>query len=540
MPKYPAQIDTSQSLPTAIDNLTPVQGAIFNKLRDTVLAIENELGVNPSGSYGSVGARLAALENIVGNLEVIELEGDLGNTLETPFVVGIQGRPVSPSLPNFGDSLVWNGVVWEPKPGGGGGASLPPGQFPGQTLVWNGTDYVPNFYESDDLTPPLQVKLQGTAFVEVQQNVVNPAFTAIYTETPSHATLTDDENNIAQNVTSTPTSFHSNYSFVRNAFGLSVNFTLQAKEEHNTKSSVLTMTWAQKLYWGTGTAGQTGASFITGLVGSAITTSKLFSFNIISGAGDKIYFACRSAYGDVIFTLNGIQGGFTKTWTGSVTNGFGYSENYDLYESDNADLGNCFVFTGNGNDEFALPGGPVGPPGPQGLPGPPSPPSGPATGDLSGNYPAPIVKQSSFSSGFTIFGPEIQFIEGLDGSGGALPNVDTLRTGIQTTDATANQVLNSVSTSSGQMIRVLSEIHAVRTDTPGDAAWFLIKGVWYNNGGVLSVVRTPATQDSGSTSGAGTWTAQLAVSGTSIETQVTGQAGKTIHWTVVREWIEAS
>lgn len=372
MPNYPAQIDTPQSLPTAVDNLTPVYGAIFNRLRDAVIAIEAELGVKPSGQYGNVGARLITLENVVGNLKIIELEGDLGGTLESPRVIGIQGYPVSPAAPQFNQVMVWDGIAWTPQNqsgGGGGGFNPPAGTSPGQTLIWTGSGYAPEFYETDDLIPPLQVLLTGTTLAEVNQTLLHPAFTAAYSETPTSALLKDSDNNTNQSVVSTPTSFSSVYSFTKTAFGDTVTFTLTATEGHNTKTSQVVTTWAQKLYWGTGTAGQTGASFITGLVGSAITTDKLFSFNIIPGSTEKIYFACRSAYGAVIFTVDGIQGGFTKTQTVAVTNGFGFTENYDLYESDQVNLGNVFVFTGNGNDEFALPGGPVGPPGPQGPPG---------------------------------------------------------------------------------------------------------------------------------------------------------------------------
>jgi hypothetical protein len=120
MPKYPAQIDNSQSLPTAVDNLTPVQGSIFNKLRDAVIAVESELGVKPSGSYTTVRARLDTLEGIIGNLQIIELHKDLGGTLENPLVIGIQGRPVSTVVPQFGEVLVWDGISWTPTLGGGG------------------------------------------------------------------------------------------------------------------------------------------------------------------------------------------------------------------------------------------------------------------------------------------------------------------------------------------------------------------------------------------------------------------------------------
>lgn len=125
MAKYPSQIDTSVSLPTAVDNLTPVQGAIFNRLRDAVIAIEHELGVKPSASYSTVRARIDALETALGNLQIIELAGDLGGTLETPKVIGIQGFPVSDAEPTLNQVLSWNGISWSPATvsGGGGGGS---------------------------------------------------------------------------------------------------------------------------------------------------------------------------------------------------------------------------------------------------------------------------------------------------------------------------------------------------------------------------------------------------------------------------------
>jgi collagen type VII alpha len=128
MPKYPAQIDTTQSLPTAVDNLTPVQGAIFNKLRDAVISIQSELGVKPSATYTTVKARVDVVENAVGNLQVIQLNQDLGNTLNNPYVIGIQGRPVSSIAPLLNEVLSWNGVAWAPgTPSGSTGPAGPPG-----------------------------------------------------------------------------------------------------------------------------------------------------------------------------------------------------------------------------------------------------------------------------------------------------------------------------------------------------------------------------------------------------------------------------
>lgn len=59
---YPNQLDNSTSIPVATDNVTPVNAEVVNRLRDPIIAIESELGLNPSGTYGTVKARLDALE----------------------------------------------------------------------------------------------------------------------------------------------------------------------------------------------------------------------------------------------------------------------------------------------------------------------------------------------------------------------------------------------------------------------------------------------------------------------------------------------
>lgn len=111
---YPAQIDNNQSLPPAVDNLTPVTGAVFNNLRTALITIETELGVKPSGVYGTVKSRLDTLENIIGNLQIIQLSGDLGGSLTNPLVIGLYGRPLSSTTPITGQVIAWNGIAWVP------------------------------------------------------------------------------------------------------------------------------------------------------------------------------------------------------------------------------------------------------------------------------------------------------------------------------------------------------------------------------------------------------------------------------------------
>lgn len=115
MPNYPAQIDTTQSLPTVTDNATAIRGAVINRLRDAIISVETALGTSPGGVYSSVKNRFDTLESIVNNFENISLAGDLGGTNNSPIVVGLQTYPVSSEAPEFLDTLLWDGAAWSPR-----------------------------------------------------------------------------------------------------------------------------------------------------------------------------------------------------------------------------------------------------------------------------------------------------------------------------------------------------------------------------------------------------------------------------------------
>jgi hypothetical protein len=116
MVNYPAQIDSSITLPPVVDDLTPVMGIVYNRLRDAVIAIETELGVKPSSLYTTVKSRLDNIENLSNNLQIIKLQKDLGGTITNPLVIGIQGNVISDTAPSENEVLTWTGLAWEPRP----------------------------------------------------------------------------------------------------------------------------------------------------------------------------------------------------------------------------------------------------------------------------------------------------------------------------------------------------------------------------------------------------------------------------------------
>ncbi len=62
---YPCAIDSSAQLPITVDNVTPVRGEVVNRQRESIIAIQSELGIKPSGTYTTVRDRLDALEAII-------------------------------------------------------------------------------------------------------------------------------------------------------------------------------------------------------------------------------------------------------------------------------------------------------------------------------------------------------------------------------------------------------------------------------------------------------------------------------------------
>lgn len=61
--KYPNQIDTTSELPISTDLVTPVKAEVPNRLRDAIVAMQNEMGIQPSGTESTIRARLDSMDN---------------------------------------------------------------------------------------------------------------------------------------------------------------------------------------------------------------------------------------------------------------------------------------------------------------------------------------------------------------------------------------------------------------------------------------------------------------------------------------------
>ena len=180
----------------------------------------------------------------------------------------------------------------------------------------------------------------GATSVEVGATVTNPAFTATYNHAPTTACIVDDQGSASVDVIGTPEGFTYVHAYTKNSYGQSVLFTLTANDGYGADTATATVQWLQKVFYGVGAAGGTTEAFIEGLATNALTSTKNRTFTVTAGGAEKIYYAYRTAYGGATFTVGGFTGGFVQvSSTISVTNAFGFAENYTLYESDNVGLG---------------------------------------------------------------------------------------------------------------------------------------------------------------------------------------------------------
>lgn len=103
---YPNSIDGYISLPLLVDNVSPVVADDHNRLRNTIVTIENELGTNPSSTYGTVRDRLDAIETSISSISNNEIgaaeDGSYTDGLFTDFV---STTPIGTAVDRFNEVL---------------------------------------------------------------------------------------------------------------------------------------------------------------------------------------------------------------------------------------------------------------------------------------------------------------------------------------------------------------------------------------------------------------------------------------------------
>lgn len=109
------------------------------------------------------------------------------------------------------------------------------------------------------------------------------------------------------------------------------------------RKSYATICFYNGIYWGAATTpGEINSAFLLTL-SHRLQPALSLNFTCNTGVDEYIWYAAPSSYGTPLFNVGGFDGGFSKITTFNFTNSSGYSDNYDVWRSDNANLGSTVV-----------------------------------------------------------------------------------------------------------------------------------------------------------------------------------------------------
>lgn len=174
----------------------------------------------------------------------------------------------------------------------------------------------------------------SVGFAEIGSTVNSVTLTWKLNKTPKSVTLDD----VAQSASTEG-------SVTKTSLGLKANktWTLKATDDRDaTATKTTSVSFVNGVYYGVAAAGAMNSAFILGLT-RVLRSNKLPSFTVNASSDQYIYYCVPTRYGTCSFSVGGFSGGFTLATTTEFTNASGYTEQYYVYKSDNAGLGNTTV-----------------------------------------------------------------------------------------------------------------------------------------------------------------------------------------------------
>lgn len=122
-----------------------------------------------------------------------------------------------------------------------------------------------------------------------------------------------------------------------------VTYTLNATSTNNiSKTKSGTVKFYNGIYYGKSSSATYDSALINSLT-KTLSDSKARTITVNAGTGEYIYYCLPTRLGILSFNVGGFDGGFNKVATINFTNSDSYAEDYDIYKSTNANLGNSTV-----------------------------------------------------------------------------------------------------------------------------------------------------------------------------------------------------
>lgn len=117
-------------------------------------------------------------------------------------------------------------------------------------------------------------------------------------------------------------------------------YTMKATDAKGVESSKMTsIKFYNRIIYGVSNSSLYDEALLNSLSNKVLSGTKARTMTVAANTGEFIFYAIPSRLGTPSFKVGGFEGGFEKVATIDHTNSSGYSENYDIWKSDNAGLG---------------------------------------------------------------------------------------------------------------------------------------------------------------------------------------------------------
>jgi hypothetical protein len=351
--RYPCDLDNdinpldTKGLPKAIDNSTPVKAEIVNRQREAILAIEGELGINPSGTSGTVKDRLDEMQTVL--CALWEIDGYI-SAIGLSDVMAVSNSADGRVITNLANPVLGqdaatknyvDGYVAELKSQIGGEGALPHiGNE--QVIIGTADGYAVRQLTEDDILPGFAISSfnpAGTnyaAVVEVGTTISVLTATASYVNGPPSAGSIADTGTATISGSwsiSTPFAAATRTGTVTSSTnGQAWTATLSATGPAGAKTLAHTTTWLPKVYHGAAAPGTYNAAFIAALTSSNLQPDASVTYTDNAGPGHTFYFALPSSYAAPIFTVGGIVYAGSGVATAVSVTSNNVTQNYNIWQ----------------------------------------------------------------------------------------------------------------------------------------------------------------------------------------------------------------
>lgn len=158
--------------------------------------------------------------------------------------------------------------------------------------------------------------------VEKGSTVTSITFNYSYNKTPTTSSINNSIGNISGSSTTKTVSLTTN-----------TTYTLTASDGQTTKTATTSVTFLNKVYYGTSSNTSLDNSQVLTLSNNILTSTKNRTITL-DGGGNYIYYCYPTSMGDATFNINGLTVTLIKS-TLTVTNALGDVTSYNIYRTSN-------------------------------------------------------------------------------------------------------------------------------------------------------------------------------------------------------------